>query len=74
MAPTALGGRILAALTLELDDEWSGSALVQPLNRDFPPEPLKYFGGLIVQAAIERKDRYDQRDVKPDPLPARCSV
>ena len=68
MAPTALGGRILAALALELDDEWSRSALVQPLNRDFPPEPLKYFGGLMVQAAIERKDRYDQLDVNPDPL------
>ena len=68
VAPTALGGRILASLALEIKDEWSGSALVQPLGRDFPPEPIKYFGGLMVRAAIERKDRYDGLDVEPDPV------
>ena len=54
-----LGGRILSSLALDRDDEWSGSGLVRPVPRDFPPEPFRYIGGLMVRAAIERKDRLD---------------
>ena len=68
LAPTALGGRILASLALDLRDEWSQCALVQPLRRDFPPEPMKYWGGLMVRAAIERKDRFDHLGRPADPL------
>lgn len=40
--PTVLGGRILASLVLERKNEWSTCGLIQPLNRAFPPDPIRY--------------------------------
>ncbi|GAB5469743.1 MAG: FAD-binding oxidoreductase [Rhodospirillales bacterium] len=57
VGPSALGGRILASLVLEAQDEWSGCGLVRPLQRAFPPEPLRYVGGRIVCRAVGAKDR-----------------
>jgi putative aminophosphonate oxidoreductase len=60
VGPSYLGGRILASLALERDDEWSGAGLVGlpsgPGYR-FPPEPIRFIGGNLVRAAIARKER-----------------
>jgi putative aminophosphonate oxidoreductase len=56
VGPTFVGGRILASLTLGLDDEWSRAGLARPPVGVFPPEPVRYLGGLLVQRAIERKE------------------
>ena len=65
---TVLGGRILAALVRDAGDEWAGTGLVRPLRRDFPPEPFRYAGGLLVRGAIRRKDRRDDEDREIDPV------
>ena len=57
VGPTVLGGRILAALALGRDDQWSGCGLVREPPRGLPPEPLRYLGGRVVQAAVARKER-----------------
>ena len=64
---TVLGGRILASLVRDADDEWANTGLVRPPGRDFPPEPFRYFGALMVRGAIRRKDRRDdeRRDIDP---------
>src|SRR5207253_3685402 len=54
---TALGGRILASLALRRDDEWGGCGLVRDPYARFPPEPIRCFGGRVVRAAVERKER-----------------
>ncbi|MEE8171681.1 MAG: FAD-binding oxidoreductase [Alphaproteobacteria bacterium] len=56
VGPSYLGGKILASLVLEKKDEWSECGLVRPLGRDFPPEPLRYFGGHLVRIAFARSD------------------
>lgn len=56
VGPSMLGGRILAALALQLDNEWSRCGLVHGLQRDFPPEPLRYFGGRLVRHAVGQVD------------------
>ena len=68
VGPCALGGRILASLALEKKDEWSSCGLVRPLTRDFPPEPIRYVGGLVVQKAVAAKDRAEDEGRSPGPL------
>ena len=65
---TVLGGRILASLVRGADDEWAHTGLVRPPGRDFPPEPFRYFGALMVRGAIRRKDRRDDERRGIDPL------
>lgn len=56
VAPTLVGARILASAVLERRDEWAET----PLNRGprslFPPDPARFFGGLLVRAAVKRKE------------------
>ncbi len=63
VAPSALGGRILASLALGREDEYSRCGLVRPAPGGLPPEPLRYAGGRLVQAAVRRKEQAgdDQR-------------
>ena len=67
VVPSRVGSHVLASLVQGLDDEWTRSPLVRPLDRSFPPEPFRWIGGQIVKAAIARKDRYDHegREVGP---------
>jgi putative aminophosphonate oxidoreductase len=62
VGPSALGGRILASLALGLEDEWSGCGLVRRPPSGLPPEPLRYLGGRLVQAAVARKERAEDED------------
>ncbi|MFO1091331.1 MAG: FAD-dependent oxidoreductase [Hyphomicrobiales bacterium] len=65
---TYVGGRILASLLLERDDEWSNSALVRPVRRGFPREPFRYVGAHFVRGAVRRRDRLEHLGRHPDPL------
>jgi glycine/D-amino acid oxidase-like deaminating enzyme len=56
VVPTVLGGRILASMALDRQDEWSACGLVRPVPRGLPPEPIRYVGGRIVRAAVARKE------------------
>jgi putative aminophosphonate oxidoreductase len=56
VGPSVLGGRILASLALGRGDEWSRCGLARAAPRGFPPEPLRYVGGRLVQLAVARKE------------------
>ncbi|MCP8466639.1 FAD-binding oxidoreductase [Pseudomonas sp. ZM23] len=56
VGPSRIGGRILASLALGLNDEWSRCGLVGRQPKRFPPEPLRYVGGLAVRSAVQRKE------------------
>jgi putative aminophosphonate oxidoreductase len=59
VGPSLLGGRILASLVLDADDDWSRCGLARgPVGR-FPPEPARFVGGHVVRAAVARKERAD---------------
>lgn len=68
VGPSYLGGRILASLALELDDEWSSCPLARGPAGRFPPEPLRYLGGRIVRAAVSRKERAEDVGRSPGRL------
>ncbi|MNP24308.1 Gamma-glutamylputrescine oxidoreductase [compost metagenome] len=65
VGPSRLGGRILASLALGLDDEWSRCGLVGREPKRFPPEPFRYFGGLMVRGAVQRKEAAEADDESP---------
>jgi glycine/D-amino acid oxidase-like deaminating enzyme len=61
VAPSVMGGRILASLALGRRDEWSECGLVRPTGGHFPVEPLRSVGGIVVKAAMHRmEDRQEQ--------------
>ncbi len=70
VAPSHLGGRILAGLATDREDEWARLPLVGHRPRRFPPEPLRTVGGFLVREAIVRSDNADEEGRRA-PLPAR---
>jgi glycine/D-amino acid oxidase-like deaminating enzyme len=68
VGPSVIGGRILASLVLDRDDEWSRSGLVGDQVGRFPPEPLRYMGGHIVRAAVARKEAAEDAGRRPSHL------
>lgn len=65
VGPSYLGGRILASLVTESDDEWTHSPLVRGPLGNFPPEPIRYVGSIVVRDAIRRKERAEDAGRKP---------
>lgn len=74
VGPCYLGGRMLASLALDLDDEWSYSAGLLPPHGGVPPEPVRYLGGRLVRAAVARKERAEDAGKRPDPVTARVAA
>lgn len=68
VGPTYLGGQVLASLALEYDDEWSGTRMARGPVGLYPPEPLKYVGGVALRAVLARKERTEDRGKQPGPL------
>lgn len=70
LAQSYLGGRILASLVLGRDDEWSGCGLVGVPPGRFPPEPLRYAGGLVLRSAVVATERAEDERRRPPRLAA----
>lgn len=70
VGPCYLAGQSLAAQILGGEDVLRGSALTKPQPGALPPEPLRYLGGRIVRAAIERKEAREDEGRKPGPITA----
>jgi hypothetical protein len=68
VGPCHLGGKILSALTLGLEDEHTTLPLVGLEPMRFPPEPFLSAGATLTQGAIVRKDDAEDMGGKPDPL------
>ena len=65
IGPCHLAGRILGAMALEKQDEWSECGLVRPAERDFPPEPFRMIGSKMIRSALAAKDRADDEGREP---------
>jgi putative aminophosphonate oxidoreductase len=61
VGPSLVGGRILASLALDRDDEWSQSPLIRTPKGVLPPEPFRFVGGVMVRGAIRRKEVEEDR-------------
>lgn len=65
VGPSKIGGKILASLTLNKQDQWSNCALVNRNCRKFPPEPIRYIGGNMVRNAVIKKETAEMSGQKP---------
>ncbi len=65
VAPSRMGGELLASLALGLDNEWTASPLARGPRGQFPPEPVRYVGSLVVRNAIRRKEAAEDRGRRP---------
>ncbi len=68
VGPSHLGGRILASLALGQDDEWSASRMAHGPVGTYPPEPIKYVGGVSLRAVLQRKEKTEDRGRTPGRL------
>lgn len=68
VAPSLTVSKILASSALRRDDEWSGSALNRGVFGKFPPEPVRFAGGLVVREAVRRKERREDEGKSVDPV------
>ncbi len=69
--PAWLGGRILASLVLEHDDEWTALPLVGRKVPGLPPEPIRRVGGGAVRSAILARELAEEQGRRV-PLTARA--
>jgi glycine/D-amino acid oxidase-like deaminating enzyme len=73
VAPSVLGGKILASTALDRVDEWSTSRLNQGHVLLYPPDPVRYFGGLFVRRVLIRKEDGEEKGVTPGTMTSRIS-
>ena len=65
---SVIGGKILASTALERIDEWSSSRLNQGSVLRYPPDPIRFFGGIGVRAALTRREESEEDGRVPHPL------
>jgi glycine/D-amino acid oxidase-like deaminating enzyme len=68
VAPSLTAGKILASSALGRDDEWSGCGLNRGVPGRFPPEPVRFVGGLVVREAVRRKETREDDAKSVDPV------
>jgi glycine/D-amino acid oxidase-like deaminating enzyme len=68
VAPSRIAGRALASLALERRDEATRLPIVESPSVRVPPEPLRYTGGMLVRAAVKRRERFEEEGRSPGPL------
>ena len=68
VAPSVIGGRILASLALDRDDSWARHPLVDQRVAPFPPEPIRYLGAHVVREGVHRKERAEAAGRRPSRL------
>jgi glycine/D-amino acid oxidase-like deaminating enzyme len=74
VAPALTAAKILASTALGLDDEWCGCGLNRGIPGRFPPEPIRFFGGLVVREAVRRKETREDLGRSVDPLTRRVAA
>jgi putative aminophosphonate oxidoreductase len=74
VAPSLTAAKILASSALGRDDEWSGSPLNRGIPARFPPEPIRFLGGLVVREAVRRKESREDVGKRVDPLTRRIAA
>lgn len=69
-----LGGELLCALLLGEDNAWTRSGLAQGPLAQFPPEPWRWPGALLVRQAIRRVEAAEDQQRRPGWLASRLAA
>jgi len=60
VAPSVVGGKILASTALDRVDEWSSTRLNQGPVLLYPPDPVRFFGGIAVRQVLTKKEEGEE--------------
>lgn len=66
VGPSHLAAKILASRALGLRDEWATTGFWNRVYKTFPPEPIRFVGGSLVRAAVDAKERGEERGTPPN--------
>ncbi|HAT8498854.1 TPA: FAD-dependent oxidoreductase [Vibrio vulnificus] len=65
VAQTRMGGKILSSLVLGIENEWSQCGLAKGPLGQFPPEPFRWLGAMMVRNAVRRKEEAEDNEQTP---------
>jgi glycine/D-amino acid oxidase-like deaminating enzyme len=68
VAPSHLGGRILAGLVVGADDDLVRLPIVGRRPQRFPPEPFRWVGARVLREAMIRREDAEQAGRRPNRL------
>jgi putative aminophosphonate oxidoreductase len=68
VAPSLTIAKMLASSALRRDDEWAGSPVNCGVCGRFPPEPIRFAGGLVVRQAVRHKESREDQGKSVDPV------
>jgi len=68
VAPSLTIAKMLASSALRREDEWAGSPFNCGISGKFPPEPIRFVGGLVVRQAVRHKESREDRGKGVDPV------
>ena len=63
-----VGAKILASTALDRVDEWSTSRLNQGSLLLYPPDPVRFFGGIAVRAALTWREEGEEDGHAPNSI------
>lgn len=67
VAPSVIGGKVLAAKALGRDDDFGRFPLWNRRPGMLPPDPIRYVGAHVVREAVRRKELAEQDGRRPNP-------
>lgn len=65
VAQTRIGAKILTAMLLGNNDQWSSCGLAGGPRGYFPPEPFRWIGAMTVRNAVRRKEEAEDNEQNP---------
>lgn len=65
VSQTVLGGKILASTVLERNDRYQNVQLNKGPVILYPPDPVKFFGGLFVRSVLTKREEGEEDNIRP---------
>ena len=56
-----VGGEILSSMTLHENNKWTDSNFCKGPLKNFPPEPFRWLGAIIIRNAVRRKESAQEK-------------
>ena len=60
-----VGGEILSSMTLDENNKWTDSNFCKGPLKNFPPEPFRWLGAIIIRNAVRRKESAQEKGIDP---------
>lgn len=73
VAPSVIGGKILASTALDRVDEWSSTRINQGPVILYPPDPIRFFAGVGIREVLTRREEGEEDGIVASDLVKKIS-